>query len=116
VHQPVTAAQTRQTSQVMRQKLTESQQLLAAMVTSNWGALDLHARQLMALTDQPGWEAMREPMFLAHTVAFRKSVQALSDAAGTRDQRTALAAYNGLVSSCVECHRDVGRSRLAGPN
>jgi hypothetical protein len=109
----VAAAQTRQTEQVMRQKLTESQQLLAALVTSNWAALDRHTRALRALTNQPGWNIMREPMFLTHTMAFQKAVQGLTDAAGKRDQLSALAAYNGVVSSCVECHRYVGRARIA---
>ena len=114
VQRPAAAAQTRQTQQVMRQKLTESQQLLAALVTSNWTMLDRHARALQALTNQSGWDVMREPMFHTQTLAFQKAVQGLSDAAGQRDQRTALVAYNGLVSSCVECHRYVARARLAG--
>ena len=116
VQRPVAAAQTRQTEQVMRQKLTESQQLLAALVTSNWAALDRHARAIQALTKQPGWDVMREPMFLTHTVAFQKAVQGLLDAAAKRDQRTALTAYTGVVSSCVECHSYVARARIAGAN
>ena len=36
---PPAAAQTQQTKQVMRQKLTHSQQLLTALVTSNWASL-----------------------------------------------------------------------------
>jgi hypothetical protein len=34
------------------------------------------------------------------------------DAAGRRDQREALAAYNWLVASCVECHLYVSRARI----
>lgn len=114
VQRPVAAAQTRQTEEVMRRKLTESQQLLAALVTSDWVALEQHTRALRSLTYQPGWDVMREPMFLTHTVAFQKTVQGLLDATGKRDQSTALSAYNGLVGSCVECHRYVARARVAG--
>ena len=107
------AAQTLQTKQVMQQKLTESQQLLADVVTSNWAALDRHTRALETLTRQPGWDVMRLPEFYKQTMAFQQALAALREAAGQRDQGIAVTAYNGLVTSCVECHRYVARSRIA---
>ena len=107
------AAQTRQTKQVMRQKLAQSQQLLAALVTSDWASLGSRSRDLEALTSQPGWDVLRLPEFNSHTLAFQRAIQALADASKQRDQRTALTAYNGLVTSCVECHNYVARSRIA---
>jgi hypothetical protein len=112
---PRAAAQT-QTQRVMRQKLGESQQLLAALVTSNWVALDRHTRALQTLTNQPGWNVLRYPEFHDYTAAFQRATQELTDAASQRDQRTALRAYNGLVSSCVECHRYVSLARIAQAN
>lgn len=112
-HARVAVAQTVQTKRVMQQKLTESQQLLAAVVTSNWTALDRHTRALDALTRQPGWEVMRLPEFSKQTMAFQQALAMLVRAAGQRDQRTAVSAYTGLVSSCVECHSYVARSRIA---
>jgi len=108
-----TAAQTPQTQQVMRQKLVHAERLLAALVTSDWVALDRQSRALQAVTKQPGWDVFRLPEFSKYTAAFQRATQALAAAAGERDQRTALAAYNGLVTSCVECHRYVARARLA---
>ena len=96
-----------------RQKLAESQQLLGALVTSDWRALASHSQALQMLTMQPGWDVLRLPEFHNYTTAFQKAVQALADAAGRRDQRTALSAYNALVSSCVECHSYVARARIA---
>ena len=110
---PPLAAQTRQTRQVMRQKLAHSQQLLAALVTSDWASLGSRSRDLGALTSQPGWDVLRLPEFNKHTLAFQRAIQALDEASKKRDQRTALAAYNGLVASCVECHNFVARSRIA---
>jgi hypothetical protein len=48
--------QTVQTKQVMQQKLTQSQQLLGAVVTSNWAALTQRTQALESLTRQPGWQ------------------------------------------------------------
>jgi cytochrome c556 len=101
-----------QSKQVMQRKLDASQQLLAALVTSDWVALDRRSRALKAQTADPGWDQMRLPEFQKHTAAFVQVTDALIEAAGRRDQREALAAYNGLVTSCVECHRHVSRARI----
>ena len=112
-HAPVAVAQTVQTKRVMQQKLTESQQLLCDVVTSNWAALDRHTRALDALTRQPGWDVMRLPEFSKQTMVFQQALATLRESASQRDQRTAVSAYNALVSSCVECHSYVARSRIA---
>ena len=105
--------QTAQTKQVMQQKLAQSQQLLAAVVTSNWTALTQRTQALESLTRQPGWQFLQTPEYRTYTAAFEKATQALGAAAQERDQRTAATAYNQLVSSCVECHRYIARARIA---
>jgi cytochrome c556 len=110
---PPVDAQTVETKRVMQQKLAQSQQLLGALVTSNWMALSQRTAALQALTSQPGWQVLTTPEFRDQTAAFQRATQALAAAGNQRDQRTALAAYNQLVTSCVECHRYVARSRIA---
>jgi len=105
--------QTAQTKRVMQQKLAESQQLLGALVTSNWAVLNQRAQALQSLTKDPAWQVLQTPEFRDYTAAFLRATQAVAAAAGQRDQRTALTAYNQLVGSCVECHRYVARSRIA---
>ncbi len=106
-------AQTALTRQVMREKLTRSAQLLAALVTSNWVALERESAALDAVTLKPGWDVLRSPEYVRQTGNFHLSVEALEEASRLRDQRQALAAYNGLVASCVECHRYMARARVA---
>mgnify|MGYP001051407476 CR=1 FL=1 len=106
-------SQTVQTKQVMQQKLAQSQQLLGAVVTSNWTALTQRTQALESLTRQPGWQVLQTMEYRDYTAAFEKAMQALAAAAQQRDQRTAATAYNQLVNSCVECHRYVARSRIA---
>lgn len=105
--------QTEQTKQVMQQKLAQSQQLLGALVTSNWAALTQRTQALESLTRQPGWQFLQTPEYRTYTTAFEKGTQALAAAAQQRDQRTAATAYTQLVNSCVECHRYVARARIA---
>lgn len=108
------AAQTVQTRQVMREKLELSEILLGALVTGNWLALSKNTQSLLGVTAKTGWQVFEGPEYVRQTRAFLRATQALVDAAEDRDQRTALAAYNGLVASCVECHRYVARMRVAG--
>jgi len=105
--------QTTQTKQVMQQKLAQSQQLLAAVVTSNWTTLTQRTQALESLTRQPGWQFLQTTEYRSYTTAFEKATQALAAAAQQRDQRASATAYNQLVSSCVECHRYVARARIA---
>jgi len=108
------AGQITQTEQVMHQKLEHSGRLLAALVTSDWAGFGRHSRALQEVTTKPGWDVLRLPEFSKYTNAFQHATEALVTAADERDQRRALAAYNGLVASCVECHRYVARARIAG--
>ena len=105
--------QTQQTKQVMQQKLAQSQQLLGALVTSNWATLTQRTQALESLTRQPGWQFLQTPEYRTYTTGFEKATQALAAAAQQRDQRTAATAYTQLVNSCVECHRYVARARIA---
>ena len=106
-------AQTAQTRQVMREKLEQSEILLAGLVTSNWASLHDTTQNLIGLTNRPGWQVLQSAEYARQTKAFLTATQALLAAADARDQRTAVTAYNGLVASCVECHRFVARSRIA---
>ena len=105
--------QTEQTKQVMQQKLAQSQQLLGALVTSNWAALTQRTQALESLTRQPGWQFLQTPEYRTYSTGFERATQALAAAAQQRDQRTAATAYTQLVNSCVECHRYVARARIA---
>src|SRR5262245_62700879 len=69
--------QTEQTKQVMQQKLAQSQQLLAAVVTSNWAALTQRTQTLQSLTRQPGWQFLQTTEYRTYTAAFEKATQAL---------------------------------------
>jgi len=107
------SAQTALTRQVMRDKLGRAEALLAALVTSNWTALERNSRELEALTTKPGWDVLRSPEYVKQTRAFYLATEALTEAAARHDERAVLGSYNGLVASCVGCHRYVARARIA---
>jgi hypothetical protein len=46
---------------VMHKKLEVSQQILEAVVTSRWDALEARSRELESLTNDPGWTVLKAP-------------------------------------------------------
>jgi hypothetical protein len=98
---------------VMRAKLACSQKILEAVVTSHWSDIETQSRELESLTNDPAWMVLNSPEYVRHSAAFRKTVQALHDAAARRELDATPKAYVAMTLSCVECHRYLARSRIA---
>lgn len=107
-------AQSPALERLMRKKLDCSQKILEAVVTSRWAALDARSRELEALTNDPAWMVLNEPEYLKQSATFRQAIQALREAAAQHDLEATPQAYLALTLSCVQCHRYLARSRLAG--
>lgn len=99
---------------LMREKLSHSQQLLGAMVTSNWVQLEAHAVALRKLTGQSAWMVLQSPEYARQTVMFTRALEDLVEAARRKDLDATPVAYTAMTMSCVQCHRQVARMRLAG--
>jgi hypothetical protein len=96
---------------LMQQKREHSREILAAVVTSDWMALERHTVALLRLTQDPAWAPLRSPRFAAYSGAFLKATEELLDAARRRDRVAAPRAYMSLTMTCVNCHQDmVGRT------
>lgn len=107
------SGQTVQTQRVMREKLTRSQQLLGDVVTGNWAALNRDVTALEALTKDPAWGVMRMPEYARQSAQFLRALEDLKEAAARRDGQAVPLAYVSLTMSCVRCHQDIARARLA---
>ena len=107
------SAQTTALNRVMRQKLEQSQGMLAAVVMSNWADLERRSEALVRITNDPAWAVLNTPEYAKQSQAFLRAAQDLVDAAKRRDLDAAPAAYVSLTLSCVQCHRYVARARIA---
>jgi hypothetical protein len=107
------SAQTPALKALMREKLAHSQQLLGAMVTSNWAALEEHAVALRKVTTRPAWAVLQSPEYARQTLRFDRALDDLIAAARRKDLDEAPLAYTAVTLSCVQCHRHVARMRLA---
>ena len=101
----------------MRAKLTNAQELLAAVVTRDFRAIDEGAERLSRISEMEigSWQSQpAPPQYAQQAVEFLSAVQELRQAAGARDIGRAGTAYTRLTSSCVTCHR-YGRDVGAAP-
>ena len=110
------AAQTVALDRLMRVKLDHSQQMLGAMVTSDWAELQRHGEELQRVSQDPAWAVLTSPEYVRQSAAFVRASEDLVAAAKRRDGDAAPLAYVSLTMSCVQCHRYVARRRMAqGP-
>ena len=108
------ADQSPQLSRVMRAKLERSQAILGAVVTSNWAVLDRESRALALVVRDPAWgAALTEPEYLRQSDAFQRALQELIEASAQRNLEAAGNAHIALTASCVRCHLDMTRRRIA---
>jgi cytochrome c556 len=107
--------QTPATGRVMRDKLTHSQKMLEAIMTSDFALLDRESAELARATEAPGWFVFNSPEYLRQSAAFLHAVQDLAAAAKDRDLDAAATHYTTLMRSCFDCHRYMKNQRIANP-
>ena len=109
----VTPAQGPELNTVMVRKLDHAQEILKAVVTSDWVRLETHSRELEQLTRDPRWMILQYHEYRRHSDAFVRAVQELHRAAAQRDLEASPRAYVELTLRCVDCHRYLARERVA---
>lgn len=98
----------------MREKLTHSQAILGAVLTSNWAVLDRESRELASAVRDPAWgAALTGPEYLRQSDAFSRALQDLIEASAKRDLEAAGKAQVNLTITCVQCHLQMSRRRMA---
>jgi hypothetical protein len=108
------SAQTARTGRLMREKLLHSQRILAALTTSDYGLLQRETQALTDITKNPVWLELMTPDLRPYTNGFTKALADLSAASTRRDYDSAGASYGALTAACIECHKHVMKSRIAG--
>ena len=99
----------------MREKLTNTQQLLEGVVTANFTIVDKSADRLaqISYTEVASWQSNAEPEYLKQASAFVKAVQGIRKASADRNSGALADEYSNLVNACVSCHSYVRHMRLA---
>ena len=110
----VSSAQTARTARLMREKLAHSQRILTALVTSDYGLLQRETQALAAITRSPEWSELMTADLRPYTSGFTRALADLAAATERRDYDSAGASYGALTAACLDCHKHVMKSRVAG--
>jgi hypothetical protein len=106
-------AQTTATSRLMREKLTHSQKILEAIMTSDFKGLEEHSVVLANLTKTDAWSVLKSAEYQRQSTAFVHALDALIASARQKNLDTAAINYVGMTITCFECHRHLKNTRVA---
>ncbi len=99
---------------LMREKLDRAQRLFEAVVLARFPAVAREAGALLRISEESTWTPTAAPAYLRYASQFQEAARDLGRAAAARDMEAVSTAYMTVTSTCVQCHRLLRESRLAG--
>jgi len=100
---------------IMRTKLSNTQALLKAIVTTDYKEIDRATAALSRISEMEivSWQNPPKREYTDQAMLFMSSVDDLREASGRHDIEAIGAAYSTLITTCVHCHTYVRDARQA---
>ena len=112
----VTSGSSQQVDKVgefMRAKLLHSQKILEGLTTENYDLMAKHAQEISLLSQASTWQVLQTPEYRDRSTEFRRSADALTEAARKKNLEAAALAYVDVTLKCVNCHKYIRKVRMA---
>ncbi len=109
-------AQTEQPNKVadfMRLKLTHAQAVLEGIAREDFDGIAIHSQALSLLSQEANWKVLQTEDYLEHSIEFRRTADAITEAAKKKNLDGAALAYVDMTMKCVNCHKYVRGVRMA---
>jgi len=97
----------------MRVKLTASQKVLEGLALEDFDEIVKNSQQISLLTLAETWQVFQTPDYVQRSTEFRRSVDAMTEAARKKNLDGATLAYVKATTQCVDCHKYVRGVRMA---
>ena len=97
----------------MRAKLLHSQKVLDGLVREDFDMIAKHAQEMSLLSQASTWQVLQTPEYRERSTEFRRSVDALTEAAKKKNLDGAALAYVEVTMKCVTCHKYVRHVKMA---
>ncbi len=91
----------------MRVKLLQSQKVLEGLTTEDYEMIAKGAAQMEILSQDAAWQVLQTAEYRQQSLEFRRSAQALKQAAEKKNMDGAALAYVDVALKCVKCHQYV---------
>ena len=102
-----------QVREFMRKKLVHSQKVLEGLTVNDLEMVAKNAQELSLLSQAATWQVLQTPDYLQQSADFRRTADALTEAARKGNLDGAALAYVELTMKCVSCHKYVRGVRIA---
>jgi hypothetical protein len=107
-----TAAQDK-VAKLMQRKLEQSQKVLEGVALQDFKKIEKHAEELIDISRQAEWRALKTPTYEMYSNAFRRIAAAMIENAQKKNLDAAALNYVELTLTCVRCHKHVRETRMA---
>jgi len=97
----------------MRKKLEHSQKLLEAVAIEDFDVMSRESQKLSLLSQEASWKVLQTEDYVQHSKEFRRTADAVTEAARKKNLDGAALAYVDLTMKCVNCHKYVRGVRIA---
>lgn len=104
---------------LMKRKLESSQKVLEGLAMNDFDNIAKHAGELVSLSNQAEWKALRTPEYEFFSNDFRRIAKEMVKNANRKNLDGATLGYVELTFTCVRCHtyvREVRKVQIELPN
>jgi cytochrome c556 len=97
----------------MRVKLSHSQKVLEGLTTQDFDMIAKNSQAMSLLSLETNWQVLQTAEYLDRSKDFRRTADALTEAAKKKNLDGASLAYVELTMNCINCHKYVRGVRMA---
>jgi hypothetical protein len=97
----------------MKAKLSHSQQVLKGLATEDFDLIAKNSQSMSLLCLDEIWMVLQTPEYRERSTEFRRSVDAVTEAAKKKNLEAAALGYVDVTLKCVNCHKYVRKARMA---
>jgi hypothetical protein len=97
----------------MKAKLKHSQEVLKGLATEDFDLIAKNAQAMSLLCEDENWMVLQTPEYRERSTEFRRSVDAVTEAAKKKNLEGAALGYVDVTLKCVNCHKYVRKVRMA---
>lgn len=95
----------------MKAKLGHSEKVLEGLAREDYALIAKHSQAISLLCEDELWMVIMTPEYLERSKEFRRSVNAITEAARKNNLDAAAFAYVDSTMKCVTCHKYVRRAK-----
>jgi cytochrome c556 len=95
----------------MKVKLRHAEKVLEGLATEDYELIVKNSQAISLLCEDEMWAVLQTPEYRERSREFRRSVDAITEAARSKNLEAAALSYVDSTMKCVSCHKYVRKTR-----